>query len=114
MDGYFIIIEVDEFQHKSYDKDAETARNNFIWEGLGKKPIVIIRFNPDGYISSNGKQRSSPWKKDKNGNTLIKEDRYDIWKDRMNVLTNTIKVWLDKIPNENIIVKKLYYDKITI
>jgi len=44
--GYFLILEVDEFAHKSYETDCEIKRMNDIILGLGL-PTKFIRYNPD-------------------------------------------------------------------
>ena len=43
---FFVIIECDEFAHKTYDKKCEKIRENNITYSLGL-PCVFIRFNPD-------------------------------------------------------------------
>ena len=44
--SYFVILEVDEFQHKSYDSQCELTRMNNICFNLGL-PCIFIRYNPD-------------------------------------------------------------------
>jgi EsV-1-7 cysteine-rich motif len=44
--GYFLILEVDEFAHSSYEKHCEIKRMNDIILGLGL-PTKFIRYNPD-------------------------------------------------------------------
>ena len=43
---YYLIIEVDENAHSSYDKDCEIIRMNNISSGIGL-PVKFIRYNPD-------------------------------------------------------------------
>jgi hypothetical protein len=43
---YFVVLEVDEDAHSSYDKDCEIVRMNNISTGLGL-PTLFIRYNPD-------------------------------------------------------------------
>lgn len=45
-DTYFIVLEVDEDAHDSYDKECEIIRMNNISIGLGL-PCKFIRYNPD-------------------------------------------------------------------
>jgi hypothetical protein len=42
-----VIVEIDENQHKSYDDRCECSRINEIVNGIGGKPVIFIRFNPD-------------------------------------------------------------------
>jgi hypothetical protein len=45
--GHCVIVEVDENQHRGYEDSCECSRLNEIVNGIGGKPVVIIRFNPD-------------------------------------------------------------------
>lgn len=52
-----IILECDEQQHatnSAYNTECENKRSMQIWQDLGSRPLVVIRFNPDGYTSSEG------------------------------------------------------------
>lgn len=46
---HFVILEVDENQHKSYPKECEIIRMINIAQSLGGPPVVFIRYNPDSY-----------------------------------------------------------------
>ena len=50
-----VIVEIDEHQHKTYEDTCECARINEIVNGIGGKPVIIIRYNPDT-VKNNGKQ----------------------------------------------------------
>jgi hypothetical protein len=43
---FFLILECDEYAHKTYDKECEKIRENNICFALGL-PCVFIRYNPD-------------------------------------------------------------------
>lgn len=49
---YYIVVEVDEFQHKCYNKDDELQRMFKINKKL-QMPILFIRFNPDEFKYNN-------------------------------------------------------------
>ena len=49
-----LIIEVDENQHESYEAICENKRLMTLFVDLGERPVVLIRFNPDGYITKDG------------------------------------------------------------
>jgi len=42
-----VIVEIDEHHHATYSDSCECARLNEIVNGIGGRPITIIRFNPD-------------------------------------------------------------------
>ena len=54
-----VIVEIDENQHESYDCTCENRRLMELFEDLGRRPLVMIRFNPDGYIDKNSKEVKS-------------------------------------------------------
>jgi hypothetical protein len=63
MNGILFFIEVDEFQHESYNSSCETSRMTRIYESLilegNTLPIVFIRFNPDPYSVDDTAQSTS-------------------------------------------------------
>ena len=44
---HFIIVEIDENEHKSYTESCECARINNIVNDIGGKSLIIIRYNYD-------------------------------------------------------------------
>jgi hypothetical protein len=88
----YIIVEIDENQHKQYDESCEISRMHQIFEGLGIS-VVFIRYNPDPY--KNGKKRKDP-----------------PFEKRMDKLINTIDKYKKKKLDEfQLRIKYLYYDK---
>lgn len=82
--GFFVVIEVDEFQHFSYAFECENTRMINISQSLGS-PTMFIRFNPDKYTVGKSKQN------------VRLADRYKI-----------LKKWLDNCLETSIeAVKKL-------
>ena len=52
---FFIILEVDENQHKSYPCECEVGRMIQLHQDFGGTPLVFIRYNPDSYHDHLGK-----------------------------------------------------------
>jgi hypothetical protein len=50
-----LIIEVDENKHDNYDCSCENKRIMLISQDLGHRPVVLLRFNPDGYLKDGKK-----------------------------------------------------------
>ena len=89
--GYqIIIIEIDENQHTSYDCSCDNKRTMELSQDLGHRPIIFIRFNPDGYMK-NGEKIKSCWGNNKNGICVIKNELE--WQQRLNVLKEQIEYW---------------------
>ncbi len=53
-----IILEVDENQHKHYDKQCEVSRVNELFTGLGDRKLIFVRLNVDSYRYQGIKKRS--------------------------------------------------------
>ena len=58
-DAYLDLIEIDEYQHFSYEKICENKRLMELFIDFGKRPVVLIRFNPDFYYVGSKKIQSS-------------------------------------------------------
>jgi hypothetical protein len=85
-----LIIEIDEHQHKGYEKRCDEARTHQIQETLNR-PVVIIRFNPDGYIDKNNIKWTSCFTIIKKlGLTTINKNQKDLWEKRLEILKNTV------------------------
>ena len=91
-----IISEVDENQHWCYEQTREFRRTMALkhdlnrGEGLADRPLVLIRFNPDGYSPLVGKRRvPSCWKHDPTTGLLGVRDAA-AWQERLEVLRSSI------------------------
>lgn len=108
-----IIIEIDENQHKPYD-NCELKRINLLFEDLGDRHIVFIRFNPDDYLDKDNKKITSCWGIDRNGLSSVKKSKRNEWEQRLNTLKNTVDevLHIDNINTTNpITYTNLFYDK---
>jgi hypothetical protein len=100
-----IVIEVDENQHRDYDVSCENKRTMEIFQDLGSRNIVFIRFNPDDYDNI-----TSCWGVNKNGICVVKKSKAKEWTQRLNELKKQIKYWLVKIPEKEVEIVQLFYD----
>jgi hypothetical protein len=109
-----IIIEIDENQHKTYD-NCELKRINLLFEDLGDRHIVFIRFNPDDYLDKDNKKITSCWGIDRrNGLSSVKKSKRNEWEQRLNTLKNTVDevICIDNIEITNPITYiNLFYDE---
>ena len=46
LDTHLIVLEVDEYAHRDYERDCEASRVTELMEQAGGKPVFLIRFNP--------------------------------------------------------------------
>jgi hypothetical protein len=109
--SHILIIEIDEHQHILYDCNCETNRLEQIFQDLYFRPIILIRFNPDGYINEIGKKIDSPWKYYK-GKINICKGKEEEWKYRLNELKNKIDYYINikEILDNKIEIIKLFYN----
>jgi hypothetical protein len=109
---YYIIVEIDEKQHKTgnYNNEDDEIRNNEIFNGLGNKPIVIIRFNPDSYYNKLGKYVYSCWTNSK-GKCQISERHEHQWTERLDTLQTRIHYWIEHEPTDSIHTEYLFFNE---
>ena len=100
MGSHTVVVEIDENQHGSYDTSCDNKRLMSIFEGLGSRPMVMIRFNPDSYTGHRG-----CWTKD---GKLVDEGRP--WAKRLGVLKERIGHWLGEEPTRAVTVEHLFFD----
>jgi hypothetical protein len=96
--NYSVIIEIDENQHNDYT--CENKRMMEIFESLGNRPVVFIRFNPDRYDNLPGIFTFS-----NEGN--IKPNEY--FDERFNKLIEVFNKHLVNKPAKEITIEKLFY-----
>lgn len=89
--SHCVIVEVDEHRHEDYDPVCENRRLMEIFRDLGcNRPLVVIRFNPDGYEDPvSGKRVGSCWSHVR-GMTRLKRSCEAEWADRLESLVACI------------------------
>jgi hypothetical protein len=103
-----ILVEIDEDQHKSYDQLCDNKRTMELFNDLGNRPIVFIRFNPDDYICSSGKRHSSCFAAHKLlGVQCIDNEQFS---QRLQCMKTVIDYYLNEIPSKEITIIKLFFD----
>jgi hypothetical protein len=101
-----IVVECDENQHQDYS--CENKRMMTLFEDLGNRPLVFIRFNPDGYIDDSKKRHNSCFKYHQTLGTPIVANQKD-WNKRLCALKDTIQHHMDNIPNKEVFLEHLFY-----
>jgi hypothetical protein len=96
-----VIIECDENQHKAYS--CENKRLMTLFQDLGNRPLIIIRFNPDKYKNTEG-----CFKFTKTGTISVNKKEWNL---RTKKLTEIIKINKTTIPNKEITNIHLFYNK---
>jgi hypothetical protein len=106
---HIVIIEVDENKHSEYDCSCENKRLMEISRDLGHRPIVFIRFNPDGYTNSEGDVIKSCWRINGNGIIVISSTKKSEWESRIKSLKEQIKYWIENPSDKTIEIIELFY-----
>jgi hypothetical protein len=110
-----IVIECDENQHKNYT--CENKRTMKLFEDLGNRPLVMIRFNPDNYIDENNNKVEGCFNPLTEVQDMYKKRFYNIneieWNRRNCILQKVIKEYisLDTFPCKEITEIKLFYNE---
>jgi hypothetical protein len=104
-----VIVEVDENQHIKYDCSCENKRLMEISQDIRHRPLVFIRFNPDGYNTSVSRIQSC-WSYNKNGICTVKREKELLWKQRLDALDKQIRYWCENTTEKTVEVVELFYD----
>lgn len=101
---------------KDRNPDCEKARIYELFEDLGDRPIVFIRFNPDSYLNLN-KIRipgcfklETQYKKDGSEKCVTLRKINEELEKRCETISDRIKYHLNNIPKEMLTVEYLFYD----
>jgi len=79
-----------------------------IFQDLGNRPIIYLRFNPDSYTEKNtGKKIDGCFK---TTSTVTNSLQKNEWDRRIKILRGRIDYYLDNIPNKEITVEHLFYE----
>ena len=76
-----------------------------MFSDLGRRPLVVIRFNPDGYTIGKNKIEGC-FNFTKSGSLSINKKE---WNQRTNHLIETVKKYMSEIPTKEISLEQLYY-----
>lgn len=96
-----IIIECDEEQHKN--TDCENKRTMELFQDLGNRPLVMLRFNPD----KNNKNEGC-FKVTTAGSLSLNKKE---WKLRTDLLSEKIRFYIKNIPEKELTTEYLFYDE---
>ncbi|QIG60072.1 hypothetical protein [Dishui Lake large algae virus 1] len=110
LDTHIMIVEIDEEQHRVYSKINEDRRLLELYKDGRNRPLYVLRFNPDSYIDKNGTSISSCWKHSKYNGCVIRNDKIDEWKNRLDILIDYMLAGICLELDKDIEVKYLFYD----
>ena len=103
-----IVVETDENQHQQNAYDCENKRMMELYQDIGYRPIVFVRFNPDKYVDSEGIAIPSCFQYSKKEGVPLPQKK--AWKARLDVLTTQILESVCSIPDRAVTIHELYYD----
>lgn len=109
MGSHIVIIEVDENKHTDYDCSCENKRLMQLSQDVLHRPIIFIRFNPDGYKDINNVSHTTCWKVNKLGILCIPKTKQEEWNQRLNTLKEQIQYWIDNPSEKTIEIVELFY-----
>ena len=110
MGAHVVIVEIDENKHSSYECSCENKRVMQISQDHGHRPIVFIRFNPDGYTKTNGEKVKSCWRMNPNGTCVVASTRIREWNERLKCLEDQVTYWTNNPTDKTVETVQLYYE----
>jgi hypothetical protein len=105
-----VMVEIDENQHDTYDCSCENKRLMELSRDVGHRPIVFIRFNPDGYVDRDGKNHSSCFGPTKQGIMQVRKNKGAEWQHRLSVLRDVVHYWMQQRTAKTIEVVSLFFN----
>jgi hypothetical protein len=104
---HVVIVECDEKQHKpkSYTPQCERRRKMELFQDVGNRPVVFVRFNPDGYNGGGGCFRDDV---DKNGDRVL--NVLPEWRVRARELVRVVGEHMVTIPKREVTEICLFFD----
>ena len=78
-----------------------------LFQDLGNRPLIVLRFNPDSYIEENTKI-DGIFIPTKSGYSVNNKE----WTWRIKELTRAIQHSLNQIPNQELVITRLFYNSL--
>lgn len=103
-----VILENDEYQHRY--TGCEEKRVMELFQDLGNRPMIMLRFNPDGYRDIRNIRVSGCFERNKRGTLDINEQE---WTRRWIVLKDRLLYSIQNIPSKEVTIEYLFYNENT-
>lgn len=109
-----LIVEIDENQHQDdrYNSLSEKRRLNDLSCDVDHRPVVFIRFNPDGYVDLDGKTHTSCFGFDSPGNLDVRRSKQAEWEMRLETLREEVDYWMRERSTESMKVVNLFFNEV--
>lgn len=104
--SHVIIIEVDENQHKGYDKTCDNKRIMMLSQDLAHRPIVFIRVNPDSF-KHEGTHVEGAFKLSKTG---VLSAKPKVLQARIDAVLQAMAVHTVVVPDRIVTIENLFFD----
>jgi len=105
---FFALVEN---QHRAYDCSCENKRLMELFVDGGRRPMTVIRFNPDGYVHHGGNKVRSCWVyTDTKGLCRVGKTRREEWQSRLQTLRTALERACSAEMEKEIDVIHLFYD----
>ena len=109
--SHVVVIEIDENQHEDYDCSCENKRLMQLFVDGGSRPLIMIRFNPDGYKNHKQQSVSSCWGYTKDRCLCkVKDNKLREWNQRLDVLRSHVMHACNNECTQEVDVVHLFYD----
>ena len=86
---------------------CENRRLMELFEDTARRPMVVVRFNPDSYTDCAGQRHASTFFYDEKRVLCVNEEA---WEARYVVFKARLEYWLTTIPTKEVLVEHLFYD----
>ena len=105
---HVVFMEIDEGGHSSEAYSCENKRMMTLFEDVARRPIVVIRANPDAYWNAEKERVPSCFKYNKRGLSVPSDKQ--MLQERMEAVYARVLHHVTNIPDKEVTVEYLYYD----
>ena len=110
---HVVIVEVDEHQHNSRSYSCDNKRTMELFQDLGSRPVVFLRFNPHRYTTLDGVLKKTCWTKTPHtGEPRVASEQRAAWAARLETLATRIVHWggVNGFPEKEVEQEFFFYD----
>lgn len=101
-----VIVENDENSHSHKGYSCENKRMMSIFQDLGNRPLIFIRFNPDAYMDGAVKIKGC-FRLNQQNKLVVDEETFN---KRFEELLKEINCSINSVPEKEVHVKYLFYN----
>jgi hypothetical protein len=104
--SHVLFVEIDENGHES-GYTCQTKRLCELFQDVGMRPVIFVRFNPDKYTNDQHQAIKSCWTHNAKGLSVIQDQT--AWQARLAILAKSVAFHIATVPEKLITIEQLFF-----